>query len=175
MEVVAEIRTENMFTFPVLTFSLLYVDGKFADEEFARWASDHNMKWSDSNFFVSDNVGVLSNCCFDKDQEFYYYDLDGNKYLTTFKDYVENRINVKYHNTQIINKVSGEYIEAPDGTRKEIKAVSKLPNKHNKLIEIELDDGRIFKVTPDQRFYDNNSNSLVTAEDILKNPEKYDI
>ena len=35
-EVVADIRTENMFTFPVLTFSLLYKDGKFVDEEFAR-------------------------------------------------------------------------------------------------------------------------------------------
>lgn len=63
MEVVSETRTENMFTFPVLTFSLLYKDGQFQDLEFARWASDHNMKWSDSNFFVSDNVGVLSNCC----------------------------------------------------------------------------------------------------------------
>lgn len=63
MEVVSEIREEQMFTFPVLTYSLLYVDGKFKDEEFARWCSDHNVKWSDSNFFVSDNVGVLSNCC----------------------------------------------------------------------------------------------------------------
>ena len=63
MEVVSEIRTENMFTFPVLSFSLLYKDNEFQDQEFARWASDHNMKWSDSNFFVSDNVGVLSNCC----------------------------------------------------------------------------------------------------------------
>lgn len=63
MEVVSETRTENMFTFPVLTFSLLYKDGQFQDLEFAKWASDHNMKWSDSNFFVSDNVGVLSNCC----------------------------------------------------------------------------------------------------------------
>ena len=63
MEVVSEIRKENMFTFPVLTFSLLYKDGKFEDEEFAKWASKHNMEWSDSNFFVSDNVGVLSNCC----------------------------------------------------------------------------------------------------------------
>ena len=35
----------------------------FVDKEFARWASNHNIKWSDSNFFVSDNVGVLSNCC----------------------------------------------------------------------------------------------------------------
>ena len=46
-----------------LTYSLLYIDGKFQDEEFARWCSAHNIKWSDSNFFVSDNVGVLSNCC----------------------------------------------------------------------------------------------------------------
>lgn len=63
MEVVSEIREENMFTFPVLTYSLLYKDGKFQDEPFARWCSNHNIKWSDSNFFVSDNVGVLSNCC----------------------------------------------------------------------------------------------------------------
>lgn len=63
MEVVSEIRSECMFTFPVLTYSLLYKDGKFVDEEFARWCSDHNTKWNDSNFFISDNVGVLSNCC----------------------------------------------------------------------------------------------------------------
>lgn len=63
MEVVSDTREENMFTFPVLTYSLLYKDGHFEDEQFARWCSDHNMKWSDSNFFVSDNVGVLSNCC----------------------------------------------------------------------------------------------------------------
>ena len=63
MEVVSDTREENMFTFPVLTYSLLYKDGHFEDKQFARWCSDHNMKWSDSNFFVSDNVGVLSNCC----------------------------------------------------------------------------------------------------------------
>lgn len=63
MDVVSEIREENMFTFPVLTFSLYYKDGKFQDEDFAKWACEHNMKWSDSNFFVSDNIGILSNCC----------------------------------------------------------------------------------------------------------------
>lgn len=63
MEVVSEIRETNMFTYPVLTYSLLYQNGKFVDEPFARWCSNHNIKWSDSNFFVSDNVGVLSNCC----------------------------------------------------------------------------------------------------------------
>lgn len=80
MEVVAEIRREqSMFTYPVLTYSLLkrndFKDGEieemirtrnwdiFVDKDFARWCSDHNVEWSDSNFFCSDNVGVLSNCC----------------------------------------------------------------------------------------------------------------
>lgn len=80
MEVVSEIREENFFTYPVLSYSLL-VRGDvtkeelsemietrnwniFVDEEFARWCSKHNnLFWFDSNFFCSDNVGVLSNCC----------------------------------------------------------------------------------------------------------------
>lgn len=63
MEVVSEIRQDNMFTFPVLTYSLLYKDGKFIDEDFARWCSDHNTQWNDSNFFISEDVNTLSNCC----------------------------------------------------------------------------------------------------------------
>ena len=63
MEVLSETREVNMFTYPVMTYSLLYKDKQFVDEDFARWCSAHNIKWSDSNFFVSDNVGVLSNCC----------------------------------------------------------------------------------------------------------------
>lgn len=63
MEVVAEIRSHNMFTFPVLTISLLRKNGKFADEEFAIWGIKHNMKWNDSNIFIDDSVTSLSNCC----------------------------------------------------------------------------------------------------------------
>jgi len=63
MDVVSEIRSVNMFTFPILTYSLLYKNGKFVDEEFARWCSDHNTLWNDSNFFISGDVTTLSNCC----------------------------------------------------------------------------------------------------------------
>lgn len=63
METVADIRHKNMFTFPVLSISLLKQEGKFTDEEFARWAVKHNMKWSDSNLFIDDSVTSLSNCC----------------------------------------------------------------------------------------------------------------
>lgn len=63
MEEMAEIRSSNMFTFPVSTISLLRQNGKFVDENFAKWAIKHNMKWSDSNLFVDDSVNSLSNCC----------------------------------------------------------------------------------------------------------------
>ena len=63
MEVMAEIRHDNMFTFPVSTISLLRQNGQFVDEDFARWAVKHNMEWSDSNLFVDDSVNSLSNCC----------------------------------------------------------------------------------------------------------------
>lgn len=79
MEVISDVRSENMFTFPVLTYSLLKRKNVpqsevqemlktrkfnlFADNEFARWCSDHNCLWNDSNFFMSDDVTTLSNCC----------------------------------------------------------------------------------------------------------------
>lgn len=99
MQVVSDTRKANMFTFPVLTYSLLKKKVSspenikemstkpgfnpnewmteaeiaemrktkeyhvFADEEFAKWCSDHNTVWNDSNFFMSTDCGVLSNCC----------------------------------------------------------------------------------------------------------------
>jgi ribonucleoside-triphosphate reductase len=63
LEVMSDIRSKNMFTFPVSSISMIYKDHKFEDEEFARWAIKHNMKWADSNLFTSDSVTSLSNCC----------------------------------------------------------------------------------------------------------------
>ena len=71
METMSEIRSENMFTFPVSTISLLRKEGTFdlntldafEDPEFAEWAIRHNMKWSDSNIFQDTSVNSLSNCC----------------------------------------------------------------------------------------------------------------
>lgn len=63
LKVVSKIRSENMFTFPVLTISLLYRNGHFIDEPFAKWAINHNMEWGDSNLFIDKDVTSLSNCC----------------------------------------------------------------------------------------------------------------
>ena len=53
----------RMFTFPVNSISLLKQDGKFVDEDFAKWAYNHNKKWNDSNIFADSSVTSLSNCC----------------------------------------------------------------------------------------------------------------
>lgn len=63
MRMVSKIRKVNMFTFPVLTYSLLRVNGKFVDEEFARWCCNHNREYCDANFYISEDVTSLSNCC----------------------------------------------------------------------------------------------------------------
>ena len=71
MEVMSNIKSENVFTFPVSSISLLRKEGQydlrtldgFVDQEFAEWAIRHNMKWSDSNIFDDTSVNSLSNCC----------------------------------------------------------------------------------------------------------------
>lgn len=63
MEVCSHIREQNMMTFPVLTYALLRQNGKFVNEDFVKWCCKHNMKWADSNFFISEDVTSLSNCC----------------------------------------------------------------------------------------------------------------
>lgn len=63
LETMSEIRSKNMMTFPVNSISMLRQNGKFVDEEFARYACAHNMKWNDSNLFIDSSVTSLSNCC----------------------------------------------------------------------------------------------------------------
>ena len=63
IKVVNDIRDENVFTFPVLSASLLYQNGKFVDEEFAKWACEASRKWNLFNFFTDSTVNSLSNCC----------------------------------------------------------------------------------------------------------------
>ena len=64
LEEMAAIKDRGrMFTFPVNSISLLKKDNKFVDEEFAKWCSNHNRRWNDSNIFADNSVTSLSNCC----------------------------------------------------------------------------------------------------------------
>lgn len=114
MEVCSRIRSENMMTFPVITTSLLRKDGKFVDEDFARWTCAHNMKWGDSNFFVSEDVTTLSNCCFDGSQ-MVLAKSSSHVFHTTFKELYETPWKYKKNFTIFHNGswVKGKIIRVP--------------------------------------------------------------
>ena len=59
----AEMRKTNVYTYPVMTYCLVYRNGKFEDEEFAKWCSTHNMQWADSNFLISPDTTSAASCC----------------------------------------------------------------------------------------------------------------
>ena len=65
IDVIHATRRQCMFTFPVLTYSLLYDydENKFVNQQFARWCSDANSYWMDSNFSVDNSVTALASCC----------------------------------------------------------------------------------------------------------------
>ena len=115
MEVVSQVRHEMMVTFPVLTMCLLYQNGKFVDEEFARWCNKHNCQWLDSNFFVSGDVTNLSSCCFDGDTMTLSKSSNGVNYMT-FKELYNSAYNETKRNFTIFHNgswVKGRVIQLP--------------------------------------------------------------
>ena len=132
MEVVAKIRETTMMTFPVLSFSLLY-QKEFIDEEFARWCSDHNTIWYDSNFYVGEDVTSLSNCCFDGRQEVTIRHRD-NIYRGAFKIMYQT-----FHDKTIQVFYNGVWRDAK---------LTALNEKHP-IFEIKTEDGRTLRATDD--------------------------
>lgn len=115
LEEMSRIRSKNMMTFPVNSISLLRQNGKFVDEEFAKWACRHNMKWSDSNLFIDDSVTSLSNCCFDGSQLCVTKSSEGVNYMSFQELYNSNYKDTKknftiFHNG---NWVKGRIVKLP--------------------------------------------------------------
>jgi hypothetical protein len=132
LEEFSRIKGENLFGFPVVTISLLYQDGKFVDEDFAKWACEHNRKWNDSNLFLSGELGILSSCPLDGDTEILYWNSETNSedvasieklYKTNNTDYV-----LAYHYKNYIKCKINKFKEKPN-------------------YEIETEDGAIIRTT----------------------------
>lgn len=90
MNRLSEMRETNLFTYPVLTYCLVYRNGKFCDEEFARWASNHNMRWADSNFLISPDTESASSCC---------------RLISSFKDLKSNKL------SGVMNSIGGSSLD----------------------------------------------------------------
>ncbi len=58
-----KLREKRSYTFPVLTFSAIFKEDKWLDEDMAKYVVKHNMKWADVNIYVSQDPEALSSCC----------------------------------------------------------------------------------------------------------------
>ena len=152
MRVCADVRGQNAMTFPVLTFALLKKDGKWGNEEFAKWCCRHNMRWADSNFYISESVTALSNCCLKGDEVIVVKNLVlGTEEVFAIKDFVS-----------LFNDCDEAFIKQLD-TKYEIKSfnydkmcwenkkIIGLVRKHNNydfMLEFNI-NGKNVTVTPD--------------------------
>ena len=154
MRIVSKIREQNMMTFPVLTYALLRVNGKFVNEDFAKWCCEHNMKWADSNFFISEDVTSLSNCC-----------LDGNTVIKV-KDKITEDVNIFTIESFIsqFNNKDEEFVktfatnfeimsynyETEKWEYKDIEGLVRKKNNYDFMLRFHIGD-RIVEVTPDHK------------------------
>ena len=58
-----EERTKTVLTFPVESFALIYKDGKFVDEENARFVAEELERGHSFFIYISDTADSLSSCC----------------------------------------------------------------------------------------------------------------
>ena len=164
MEVVSDIREENMFTFPVLTYSLYYKDGKFQDEEFAHWASTHNIKWSDSNFFVSDNIGVLSNCPMSGDTKILYWS-------EHYKQFYSSTISGVYGNLQKTERETIKVMSNGELVECKVNQFKEVPNYEIELVngvKLQTTAGHLNKVLG-RNDYVKTREYVAICEGIFKN------
>lgn len=89
-----EMRATNVFTYPVMTYNLVYRDGKFLDEEFARWLSNHNRMYADANFLISADTTSAASCCFAGGQSATAL-IDGNLVTGRFRDLYDSAVKSK--------------------------------------------------------------------------------
>lgn len=155
MEVVSQIREENFFTFPVLTYSLLKraditeEEAKemlrtknfnvFVNNDFARWCSDHNTKWNDSNFFMSSDVTTLSNCPLAPDTKILYWS--------------------EYYHRFMSGEISQVYNNLKDDKKKSIKVLG-----NGKLINCRINK---FDIPANYKITLVNGQEIVTTENHL--------
>ena len=164
--------------FPVTTLNMSRATDEngnkyFEDPESIDWYCSHDVPRY--NLYLSEGSKVAS-CCFDGSQRFPYYDKTGKLTYETFETFVSKYIGKGLEQYTIPeNERNCKVLDPSTNEKVEITGVLRRDNQWGELIQIELENGQIIKATPDQLFLDKNSGEMVSAKELLENPDKYEI
>lgn len=112
-----EERLKCLLTFPVESFTLLYKDGKFEDEEMFNFVCEEYERGHSFFTYISDTVDSLSSCCFSKDQKVLWKSSTMGVNLTTLKELYDKKWEPEKKNLKIFHNgswVSGKAIKLPN-------------------------------------------------------------
>lgn len=110
-------RLRCMLTFPVESFALIYKDGKFEDEENAKFVADELSRGHSFFIYISDSADSLSSCCFSKDQKVLWKSSTQGVKLTTFEELHNTKWEPDKKNLRIFHNgswVKGKSIKLPN-------------------------------------------------------------
>lgn len=79
-------RLRTIITFPVESFALVYKNGKFVDEESAKFVAEEYARGHSFFTYISDTVDSLSSCCFSKDTKVLWKSSTKGVNLTTLEE-----------------------------------------------------------------------------------------
>lgn len=126
-------RMKAILTFPVESFALIYRDGKFQDEESARFVAEELERGHSFFVYISDSVDSLSSCCFSKDQKVLWKSSTLGVRLTTFKELYDTKWGPDKKNLKIYHNgswVSGKAIKLPN------RKMYRVTTANNKVLEM---------------------------------------
>lgn len=112
-----EERLKCIITFPVESFALIYKDGKFVDEDSAKFVAEEYARGHSFFVYISDTADSLSSCCFGKDQKVLWKSSTAGANLSTLEELHNLKWEPEKKNLRIFHNgswVKGKTIKLPN-------------------------------------------------------------
>lgn len=169
-------RLKCVLTFPVETVTLLYKDGKFADEDMFNFVCDEYARGHSFFTYISDTVDSLSSCCFKGDEVIQLHDKNGDKFYTSIKDFVDSQNSeINKHGEKLIDKYYIDSHNIVNDITESVQITGILKKKYTgKMYKIYTNENNYITVTSDHilKCIDKQGNYVeVKAEDLQNYPD----
>lgn len=174
-----EERLKTVLTFPVESFTLLYKDGKFLDEEMYNFVCEEYARGHSFFTYLSDTVDSLASCCFKGDEVIRLYDKEGNLFITKIRDFVNyNDSSIKAEGNNVLKEDTFIDSYNLNGNVEMAKITGTLKKEYSGMMFTFNVDGKSVSVTADHEMMvrDHSGNILsLRADEVAKNIDAYEL